>query len=167
MVRRISTPEADKSALMASGDASGPKSWKCVTSLSVRKGITMPERSMTPTCLASSLAPSIMRDGRMAMPANSTGARKVMRRKLFFLTLLRYSRWMMMPNFLKFIRYSSSVTSLMKMSFMRGISSLKELMVKPLSMSSRSWAFTCSRATTRLLRSRVSSVYSSSTLSWP
>ena len=167
MVRRISTPEAEKSALMASGEASGPKSWKCVTSLSVRKGITMPERSMTPTCLASSLAPSMMTEGRMAMPANSTGARKVISRKLFFLTLLRYSRWIIMPNFLKFIPYSSSVTSLIKMSFMRGISSLKELMVKSFSNSSCRRAFTSSRATTRVLRSRVSSVYSSSTLSRP
>ena len=61
----------------------------------------------------------------MVRPATRMGTRSVVQIKLFFLTLLRYSRLMTMPIVLKFMAYSSpSVTSLMKMSFMRGISSL-------------------------------------------
>ena len=68
-------------------------------------------------------------------------------------------------HFTKVHSYSSSVTSLINMSFIRGITSLKEWMVTPWLISSVRRVFTSSRATTIFLRVRVASVNSISTLS--
>ena len=85
----------------------------------------MPEASHTATVLLSSLVANMMSEGSRHIAANSTGTRKVVIRKLFFFTRLRYSRLMIIPIILEFIYAPSpSVTSLMKMSFILGISSL-------------------------------------------
>ena len=72
--------------------------------------------------------------------ARSTGTMNVVRRNDFFFTRTRYSRDMMVLMFLSFIAYASSVTSLMKISFILGTSSLNELTVRPcLSTAVRAW----------------------------
>ena len=87
-------------------------------------GMTMPERSTTATVLVSSLELSISSIGTTQRAAIRTGTTKVVTRKLFFLTRVRYSRRMIIPIVCRFIVYLPSVTSLMKMSFILGISSL-------------------------------------------
>ena len=78
-----------------------------------------------------SFAKNMMTLGSMQIAANIIGTRKVVMRKDFFFTLVVYSRDMMIPIFLIFIAYSSSVTSLMNMSFILGTSSLNEFTVSP------------------------------------
>ena len=98
---------------------------KRMVSVSVIYGITMPEASDTAMVLVLSFVLITAYMMPMVRPAIRIGTRNVVQMKLFFLTLLKYSRRMTMPIVFRFIAYSSpSVTSLMKMSFMRGISSL-------------------------------------------
>ena len=104
---------------------------KSIASVSSNFGITIPESSITATCLPLSSAMNIITLGRMQMAAKKIGPRKVMRRNDFFLTRVRYSRAIIVFRFLIFMAYSSSVTSLMNMSFMRGTSSLNEFTATP------------------------------------
>ena len=119
-----SKPMADRFVLTLSMDTTGT-SLKRMVSVSVIYGITMPEASDTAMVLVLSFVLITAYMMPMVRPAIRIGTRNVVQMKLFFLTLLKYSRRMTMPIVFRFIAYSSpSVTSLMKMSFMRGISSL-------------------------------------------
>ena len=63
----------------------------------------MPERSTTAMVLVFSLVVIMTAMTPMVRPATRMGTRKVVIRKLFFLTLLRYSRLMIMPMVFRFI----------------------------------------------------------------
>ena len=96
----------------------------------------MPDLSTTAIFFASSFAIVIMRVGRVQSTTKRSGTRKVVIMNDFFFTRVRYSRLMMIFTVCRFILlssndYSPSVTSLMKMSFILGRSSLNELTVKP------------------------------------
>ena len=103
----------------------------------------MPDWSITATCFPFSSDMNMITLGRIHMAAKKIGTRKVVRRKDFFFTRVRYSREMIVPIFLNFMAYSSSVTSLMKISFIRGTSSLNEFTATPCSSTDARTSFTC------------------------
>ena len=70
---------------------------------SVRAGITIPDLSTTEIFLAASLVFIIISAGRKHSAAKRTGVMKVIRRKLFFLTRVMYSRLITRRIVLKFI----------------------------------------------------------------
>ncbi|CDC63699.1 unknown [Bacteroides sp. CAG:770] len=72
-------------------------------SLSSRKGMTIPDSSTTAIFLDSSLAITIMIDGREHNTAKSIGTRKVVIRNDFFFTRVRYSRLMMIFTICRFM----------------------------------------------------------------
>ena len=135
MERRASIPMLSSEDFMVSGSASG----YCVNDIVAvfsRAGATMPDLSTTAIFFASSFAIVIMSVGRVQSTTKRSGTRKVVIMNDFFFTRVRYSRLMMIFTVCRFILlssndYSPSVTSLMKMSFILGRSSLNELTVKP------------------------------------
>lgn len=74
-----------------------------MVSVFIRKGITIPDPSTTATFLDSSFAITMMRDGSMHRAANSIGTRNVVTMNDFFLTRVRYSRFMMIFTICKFM----------------------------------------------------------------